>query len=247
MSDIKAEITESLFQERENDVKHPTYDKEMAFYNLVADGKLEQVKVSWDTSPKSNAEERGILSDDPVRNSMYHLVSMTAILSRVCISRGMPQDIAYKMSDVFIRKADGQKRPDDVRNVQWEMIQSFTEYMQNISRSNPRSKQIMLCVDYIHQNIHRNITVAELAEEVALNETYLSKLFKKEMGCTVSEYIRNEKIEEACWLLVYTEKTSIEIATDLSFSSHSYFISVFKKVTGTTPKEYRNKNFRKLT
>ena len=95
-------------------------------------------------------------------------------------------------------------------------------------------------MNYIPAHIHENITVSELAEVVGLNETYLSKLFKKEMKCTVSEYIRNEKIEEACWLLSYTDKSSIEIATDLSFSSHSYFISVFKKVKGVTPKEYRN-------
>ena len=62
------------------------------------------------------------------------------------------------------------------------------------------------------------------------------------MDCSVSEYIRNEKVTEARWLLAYTDKTSIEIATDLSFSSHSYFISVFKKVKGVTPKEYRNQN-----
>ena len=92
------------------------------------------------------------------------------------------------------------------------------------------------------ERAHENITVSELAESVGLNETYLSKLFKKEMGCTVSEYIRDEKIEEACYLLSFTNKTSIEIATDLSFSSHSYFISVFKKVKGVTPKEYRNQH-----
>ena len=56
------------------------------------------------------------------------------------------------------------------------------------------------------------------------------------------QYEGDEKIEEACYLLIFTNKTSIEIATDLSFSSHSYFISVFKKVKGMTPKEFRNQN-----
>ena len=88
-----------------------------------------------------------------------------------------------------------------------------------------------------------------LGEKYAIEHNYLIKRFPADWNKygKSAGYIRNEKIEEACWLLVYTEKTSIEIATDLSFSSHSYFISVFKKVTGTTPKEYRNKNFRKLT
>ena len=121
---------------------------------------------------------------------------------------------------------------------------AFASYMNDSKRNVAKSKQIVQCIDYIRENIHKSITVSELAENVGLNETYLSKLFKKEVGCSVSEYIRNEKIEEACWLLRYTNKTSIEIATDLSFSSHSYFISVFKKVTGTTPKEYRNNSYR---
>lgn len=244
MPDIEQEITKSMFEERENEVKHPTYDNEMAFYSLIAEGKIDAVKKRWDTAPRSDAKERGILSENSLRNSMYHHVALTTALTRVCISKGMPQDIAYKLSDAYILKADKQSKLEDIREVQWEMIMAFASYMNDSKRNVAKSKQIVQCIDYIRENIHKSITVSELADHVGLNETYLSKLFKKEVGCSVSEYIRNEKIEEACWLLKYTNKTSIEIATDLSFSSHSYFISVFKKVTGTTPKEYRNNSYR---
>ena len=240
MSFIKAEVTKQLFTERENEIKHPTYEAEMAFYNLISDGKLTDVRASWERSPRSDAEERGVLSTDPMKNAMYHLISMTAVVCRICIRRGMPQDVAYKLSDVYIREADQAATIDEIHNIQWNIIESYTRYMADNTLSGAKSKQIKTCVDYIRSNTHRNVTVSELAELVDLNETYLSKLFKTEMGCTVSEYIRNEKIEEACWLLSFTDKTSIEIATDLSFSSHSYFISVFKKVKGVTPKEYRN-------
>ncbi len=241
MSDIKKDITEILFSERESEIKHPTYVNEMAFYNLIADGKLEEVKIAWDSGPKANAPERGILSDNPLRNALLHMVSMTAVVTRVCIRRGMPEDVAFKLSDAYIKKADTAPTVEEVLNLQWEMVNHFTKYMNENTFQNASSKQIKECVNYIRSHIHDNVTVSELAEVVGLNETYLSKLFKKEMRCTVSEYIRNEKIEEACWLLSYTDKSSIEIATDLSFSSHSYFISVFKKVKRVTPKEYRNK------
>lgn len=242
MSDIKAEVTRDVFFERESDVKHPTFDREMALYSLVADGKIEEARKLWDSAPKSDAKERGVLSDDIHRNAMYHMVAMTAIITRVCIARGMPQDVAYKISDAFIRKADKAATVNEIRSTQWEMVVAFADYAQRTKRMNVKSKQVRDCIDYIRNNAHENISVSELAESVGLNETYLSKLFKKEMGCTVSEYIRDEKIEEACYLLVYSNKTSIEIATDLSFSSHSYFISVFKKVKGITPKEYRNQH-----
>lgn len=243
MSDIRTEITVNLFSERENDIKHPTYENEMGFYNLIADGKMEEVKEHWNSSPRSDAEERGVLSDNPVKNTMYHFVAMVAIVTRVCIARGMPQDIAYKMSDAYIRRADAAATVSDITRILWDAVASYTQYMGDINKNTAKSKQIKQCIDYIRKNTHNNITVSELAEHVGLNETYLSKLFKKEMSCTVSEYIRDEKIQEACWLLRFTDKTSIEIATDLSFSSHSYFISVFKKVMGMTPKEYRNSNY----
>ena len=242
MSDVLAEVTKLMFSERANEVKHPTFEREISLHLLISEGKLEQVKEHMAKAPKSDAKERGILSDNPLRNAKYHMVAMTALVSRICILKGMPQDISYKISDAYIKKADESTDIDDVHNIQWEMVKNYTEYMNSLTYSSATSKQIRDSVDYIRQNIHDNITVAELAEKVDLNETYLSKLFKKEMGCTVSEYIRNEKIEEACYLLRYTDKTSIEIASDLSFSSHSYFISVFKKVKGVTPKEYRNYN-----
>ena len=177
---------------------------------------------------------------------MYHFVAMTAIVTRVCISKGMPQDVAYKLSDAYIMKADSQLESGDIHDIQIEMIKTFADFMKDRKEINAKSKQIKLCIDYIRENIHSSITVSELADRLDLNETYLSKLFKKEMGITVSEYIRDEKVEEACWLLRYTDKTSIEIANDLSFSSHSYFISVFKKATTMTPKEYRNEYFRAM-
>ncbi len=246
MSDIVEEVTKGMFTERESETKHPSFDSEMAFYNLIADGKIDAVKKSLAESPKADSAVRGVLSDNPTRNSMYHAVTMIALITRVCIRRGMPQDLAYKLSDAFIRKADQAGSPEEIREVQMEAIERYTNYMAFNQIEAPKSKQIRLCIDYIRSNTHRNITVTELAELVDLNETYLSKLFKKEMGCTVSEYIRNEKIEEACFLLSFSDKSSIEIATVLAFSSHSYFISVFKKVKGMTPKEYRNTSKERL-
>ena len=240
MPDIKRQVTEVLFSERESEIKHPGFDAEMALYNLISDGKIDQVRERWAKAPKSNATERGILSEDPVRNMMYHMVTMTALVTRFCIAKGMPEDLAYKLSDVYIKGADELNSVEDIQELQLSMVKNFAEYMMKKRSEGATSKQIRECLNYIRKNIHSNITVSELAEVVDLNETYLSKLFKKEMHCTVSEFIRDEKIAEACWLLRYTDKTSIEIATDLSFSSHSYFISVFKKVKGVTPKEYRN-------
>ena len=239
-------IIQEVIEERESlpEEKHPSFDGEMSFYNLVAEGKLVNLKERWKGQPKPNDKVRGVLSENPVRNAMYHFVSMTTLITRVCINHGMDQEFAYKLSDSFIMKADKMGSADEILEVQHDMVMAFNDIMRDRIKMNVKSKQVIKCIDYINSNLHNNITVTELGDYVNLNETYLSKIFKKETGVTVSEYVRNKKIEEACWLLQFTDKSSIDIATELAFSSHSYFISVFKKVKGVTPKEYRNSSFR---
>ena len=85
--------------------------------------------------------------------------------------------------------------------------------------------------------------VEELAEYVDLNPSYLSRLFKKEVGTSISEYIRRQKLETAKNMLVYSEYRPAEIATTLAFPSQSYFTEIFHKYTGLTPKEYRKQYF----
>ncbi len=246
MADINADFAKNLFLEREDDTKHPAFEGEMGLYTLIAEGKADQIEAYRKGKPAPDARERGILSENPLRNAMYHFVSMTAMITRVCISHGLPQEEAYKMSDTFIQKADKLSTPEEVREFQSDMIMRYAKVMAQKQKNGVHSKQVVKCMDYIGQHLHDKITMEQLAEHVKLNETYLSKLFRKETGLSISEYIRNKRVEEAMALLRYSDKTSIEIATDLGFSSHSYFISVFKKVSGVTPKEYRNQNFRRM-
>ena len=88
------------------------------------------------------------------------------------------------------------------------------------------------------------ITIKELAEYTDLSPSYLSRLFKKELGISISDYISEKKIEKAENLLKYSDFTFIEIANYLAFSSQSHFIQTFKKAVGLTPKKYRDQYYR---
>lgn len=76
-----------------------------------------------------------------------------------------------------------------------------------------------------------------------MSSSYLSRLFKKETGDSVSAYIRKQKIEKARNLLRYSDYSVIEIANRLSFSSQSHFIQQFREIVGMTPKKYRDINY----
>ena len=95
---------------------------------------------------------------------------------------------------------------------------------------------------YIRNNITEKISTSEIAEYIGKSSGYVTTEFKKATGINLSDYISELKVNEARDLLKYTDKSFIEISNYLGFSSQSYFIRIFKKITGATPKEYRIKN-----
>ena len=72
-----------------------------------------------------------------------------------------------------------------------------------------------------------------------MNSSYLSTLFHKEVGCTLTEYINRQRIERSIHLLQLTAKSVQEISSDCGFQDVKYFIKLFKKHTGFTPNRYR--------
>ena len=94
---------------------------------------------------------------------------------------------------------------------------------------------------FIHAHICESIDVEQLATEVCVTKTYFIKLFKGEFGIPPLQYINKKKIEKAQLLLFSTDKPVKELAYDLGFSDHNYFIRLFHKLTGSTPQEYRRK------
>ena len=89
-----------------------------------------------------------------------------------------------------------------------------------------------------------DFTIGELAEKLHFTPTYLSKLFRKEMGTTPQLYLLNVRLEYAADLLLGNDLSIAEVAADSGFNSTAYFIKQFKNKYGTTPKKYaRDMNF----
>ncbi|MBV5311755.1 MAG: helix-turn-helix transcriptional regulator [Prolixibacteraceae bacterium] len=96
--------------------------------------------------------------------------------------------------------------------------------------------------DYIGQNYKNPIKVAEIGETVGLHPDYANALFKKAFGCTISDYITEERVSSAKRKLVATDKSITEIAFECGYNSISRFNEVFLKMNSCTPREFR-KNF----
>lgn len=146
------------------------------------------------------------------------------------------------MSDFYIQQLDDVHTVQGVRNLHDAMVLDYAEKMHKICQSDTNSKHISLCKEYIYAHIKERITIEDLSDALGVSASYLSRLFKKETGDSISAYIRGQKIGIAKNLLQYSEYSMIDIANRLSFSSQSHFIQQFREYVGMTPKKYRDLN-----
>jgi len=101
------------------------------------------------------------------------------------------------------------------------------------------NKYIVKAKEYVINNLAQPLTLEDVAENVFINKSYLSHLFKRCAGITFSGYVLQQRIKYAKGLLSATDYTVSEIALQCGFSQSSYFATVFKKNTTYTPSEYR--------
>ena len=109
------------------------------------------------------------------------------------------------------------------------------------------SKEVKMVLDFIEANYNQDLSLQQAAVHVGFSTSYLSSLFKKEIDVNFVEYLNEVRIEKAKGLLLDTYLKTYEIAEIVGFNENTYFCKMFKKVTGTTPGEYRKKWLKKWT
>jgi len=99
---------------------------------------------------------------------------------------------------------------------------------------------IKLAKEYIINNFNNNITLKDVADVVFLSQNYLSELFKKEIEEGFYEFLSNYRIKKAKEILITTNLKVYEVAKMVGYNDSITFGRAFKKITGTTPNNFRN-------
>lgn len=105
-----------------------------------------------------------------------------------------------------------------------------------------QTQSITSAINYINENLNKDITVSDIAREVHLSKSYLYKVFHNNFNCTISEYVNRKRIEQASALLIETNLSVEEIANKVGFVNIAYFSRLFKKTKGSSPLKFR-KNY----
>ena len=222
---------------------HREPGEEFLFYRSVAAGLIDAVQENCSRGAFENMEGAGLLSDNPINNLRYHFVVTAAMLARFCMEGGMAMEEAFGLSDEYIQRMDRCTNMAEIVYVHDQMALDYVCRMRNLRKNVASSKQVAEAIDYIYVHIMERITINDLAAAVSVSPAHLSRIFKQETGISVSEYIRQRKIDMAKNLLQFSNYELADIAAMLSYSSQSHFIQHFRSQMGMTPKVFRDKNY----
>jgi two-component system response regulator YesN len=132
---------------------------------------------------------------------------------------------------------------DNRSDIYFKLLSMVNAIFDELLRSSKFNKNdFKFIINYIERNIGQNITLNDVASQANISTYYLSKLFKREMGVNFVAYLADRRIELAKDMLQRTEIPIMNIAMELSFNEPNYFSRVFKKKTGFTPSEYRDRS-----
>lgn len=124
-----------------------------------------------------------------------------------------------------------------------EHFRAFYRYLFEKIGSNPDNEEsknvIQDVVKYIDAHIGEKVYRSQLADLVFYNENYLSRRFREEVGCSISTYIMEKRLEVSKKLLMQTRLSITEIGEQVGYDNTAYFIRIFKQQTGKTPNEFR--------
>lgn len=97
-------------------------------------------------------------------------------------------------------------------------------------------------LEYINNNVNSYISINDLSNRTFFNRYYIMKLFKKEIGITINEYINIKRIYSCLSQIKYSTDSFLKIALHNGFNSLEYFSETFKKIIGVSPSIFKKAN-----
>jgi AraC-like DNA-binding protein len=167
------------------------------------------------------------------------LLELVVMISRAAIEAGaMQSDVLGTNFRILTELAE---IDDDEQLAAW-LRTAFDHLFSTIQQQEDFTPPLLIgkALDYMRENLHRDITRDETAQHAGISPSHFSHLLKQRTGRSFTELLRQCRVDLACELLGKTKETLATIAQRCGFCDQSYFTRVFRDVKGMTPGNFRD-------
>ena len=213
------------------------YDTERQLMQAVSTGQIPKAELLFATLSKHQFDAR---TTNALRNTKNYLIILNTLL-RVAVRNGdVPPFHIDKLSSAYAHKIETTTSTSSGNALMKEMVRKYCLLVKNHSMKGYSLliRKVLTQIDY---DLTADLGLKNLAAQLNVNPSYLSTLFKKETGSTLTEYVNQKRIEHAVFLLNSSSLQIQMIAQYSGIPDVNYFTKTFKKIIGITPKEYRDR------
>ena len=175
---------------------------------------------------------------DAVRNAKNYCIIMNTLLRKAAEDGGVHPIYIDSTSSKFAMRIELLADTKACSYIMREMFSTYCRlvYKHSIKRYSPIVQKTILIID---SDISAELSLNSLAKQQGISAGYLATIFKRDTGKTVSEYIKDKRIEHAMYLLSTTHLQIQTVALHCGIMDVQYFSKIFKKKIGKNHKEYR--------
>jgi YesN/AraC family two-component response regulator len=175
---------------------------------------------------------------DSTSDKIAAAFAIRVLVRQASIEAGLTPVFVDALSQEYAQKMHKATNEEQLKNLMRQYIMAFCYAVKENQRSD-YSIYVKRVLQYIELQLNQQITLEELCKLNNITQSYLSKLFHKETGKTVKQYIMQSRCQRAADLLENSNMSIQEISHYVGYDDTNYFSRIFKKIMNTTPQEYR--------
>lgn len=217
------------------------YEAEHQILEIIRQGQISRLNLLFQENSSiqtlfSNAEVR---ISDPIRNLKNYMIVANTLFRKAAENGGVTPVLIHQVSSDFAMRIESIHSVSEGNELISHMIRKYCQLVHNHSTKG-YSQPIQKILTHINTDLKDDLTLQTFADELNMNASYLSALFKKEVGMSLTEYVNRKRMEHAVMLLNTTSLQIQTIAQQCGILDVNYFTKTFKKYIGTTPSKYRS-------
>ncbi len=230
-------VRKILAESRASCLPHIPYACEKQVLAAVQAGHLSRALEAYRQMEVSGRS--GFLPGNLLHQNRILLISFVTLITRAAMEGGVPEDLAYAMSDAYLQLMEDCTNSGALQALQEQALEDFTQAVAEFRHSLPASRPVRKAVSFFRHHLQEPLTLEQAAAEAGVSPSRLSHLFQEEMGESPMAYLRRQRLESACILLAESALPISQISEILCFGSASRFSQAFRRYTGMTPSQYR--------
>lgn len=211
------------------------YKIENTLLDAIRLGDISKAMIIFNKMKKPELVERFLHSLRTQKNS---LIIMNTLFRKEIEKANVHPFHVDEISARFANEIELVTNENDLMELNDRMIHEYCEYVHRYSLKK-YTPPIQKIIHYINLNISNDLSLDEIANVVNMNTSYISDLFKKETGSTISYYIHYQRMRHAAHLLRNTQSSISSIAQSVGIYDVNYFSRLFKRYMGQSPSKYR--------